>query len=71
MGIPNYELSENPPPVEEIEMMISLEKLGIEPDRPFGMSVTVEVVPDERGFWPEGAALESPATWGTVVLGEE
>lgn len=67
-GIPNYELSETPPPVEGIEMTISLEKIGISVDRVFGLSLTVELVPDKRAFWPEAAVMESPSTWGTAVL---
>jgi hypothetical protein len=70
-GVPNYELSENPPPVEGIEIAITLEKIGVMSDRPFGMSLTVELVPDKRAFWPEEAVLESPSTWGTAVLSAE
>jgi hypothetical protein len=70
-GVPNYELSESPPPVEEIEMQVALAKLGVEGGQAFGMSVTVEYVPDIRASWPPGAELGSPSTWATVILATE
>lgn len=70
-GVPNYELSEDPPPVEQIEMQVALAKLGVESGGAFGMSVTVEYVPGLRASWPSGAKLDSPSTWATVVLAAE
>ena len=67
-GVPNFEMSESPPPIDRIEMRIPLKKARIEPDRPFGICLTVEHVPDRRGFWPEGARMESPSTWASAVL---
>lgn len=65
---PNYELSQNPPPVDAIEIRIPLNKPGIAIAKPFGLLLTVEYVPALRASWPTAGTLDSPATWGIAVL---
>lgn len=70
-GKPNFEMSPNPPPLNEFEMRIPLGKLGIAVGDTLGIAFTVEYVPDRRGVWPAEAEVASPDTWGSARVSQE
>jgi len=44
----------------------SLSKIGLRPGHRFGFAVDVNDTQSEWHFWPSGASLKSPATWGVA-----
>jgi hypothetical protein len=46
----------------------SLSKIGLLPGHRFGFAVDVTDTQSEWHFWPSGASLKSPATWGVADL---
>lgn len=73
LGRPNFAPGNASVPLDAIEIRIPLSMAGITSGVPFGLSLIVNAWPsDTRGYWTEGASIESPATWGEAVLvGEE
>lgn len=47
---------------------LSLTKIGLLAGRPFGFAVDVTDTQSEWHFWPPGACLKSPQTWGVAKL---
>jgi hypothetical protein len=67
-GVPNFEMSANPPPLNEFEMRIPLSKLGVSVGDTLGVAFTVEYVPDLRGIWPAGADIAVPGSWAVARI---
>ena len=68
LGRPNYP-TRGYQAVHATEIRIPFSMVGIEPGRPFGLALSVDCYPSEtRGYWPDGASVSSPATWGEAVL---
>jgi len=51
-----------------ITIHVSLSKIGLLPGHRFGFAVDVTDTQSEWHFWPSGASLKSPATWGVTDL---
>jgi len=68
---PNFAPSPNSVAIPAVEIRIPLEMVGISPGALFGLSLTVNAWPsDTRAYWPVGASIENPATWGEAILSE-
>jgi L-ascorbate metabolism protein UlaG (beta-lactamase superfamily) len=69
LGRPNFAPGSASAPLDAIEIRIPLGMVGIASGEPFGLALTVDAWPSEtRGYWPDDASIESPATWGEAVL---
>jgi hypothetical protein len=68
-GMPNFAPDPYSVPLPAIEVQIPLSMVPLSTGVVFGLSLTVNSWPgDTRGYWPEGAKIESPATWGEAIL---
>jgi len=67
-GVPNFEMVPDPPPLDTFEIRIPLTKIGAAVGDTIGLAFRAAYVPSLYGYWPPGANVESPATWGTAVL---
>ena len=68
-GMPNFQPDPNSVALPAIEVQIPLSMVSLAPGAVFGLSLTVNAWPsDTRGYWPEGAEIKSPATWGEAIL---
>jgi|GEM_PF-2327878 len=67
-GVPNFELTPDPPPIDTFEVRIPLSKIGVAVGDTIGVSFRVEYVPAMFGYWPASAVADSPASWGTAII---
>jgi hypothetical protein len=68
-GVPNFATDSNSVALPAIEVQIPLSMIPLSTGVAFGLSLTVDSWPsDARGYWPEGADIKSPATWGEAIL---
>ena len=67
-AVPNYQLSENPPPISEIEISIPISKLNVGLNERFGLMLSLYVVPEMRTNDPDSGDIDSPETWGEAIL---
>jgi hypothetical protein len=67
-GVPNFEMVENPPPINMFELQIPFSKIGAATGDSIGLALRAEYVSYTYGYWPPGATVESPATWSPVIL---
>lgn len=67
-GVPNFEMVPEPPILDTFELRIPFTKLGVGVNDTLGLAIRVESVPSLYGYWPPGAAVESPATWAVGIL---
>jgi hypothetical protein len=51
-----------------MDVKIALDKLGVVTGRPFGFALDATDTHDAWAFWPDGAVLARPQTWGQAVL---
>jgi L-ascorbate metabolism protein UlaG (beta-lactamase superfamily) len=66
---PNYRPVHPPIPLEAIEIEIPIDVVQVGVGKPFGLALAGLCWPsDTQAHWPEGASIESPATWGEAVL---
>ena len=66
---PNYRPVDPPIPLEAIEIEIPIDVLQVGVGKPFGLALAALCWPgNTQAHWPEGAAIERPATWGEAVL---
>lgn len=69
LGRPNCAPDPHSVRLDAIEMRISLSMVPLSSGSPFGLALEVNAWPsDTRGYWPAGASIESPVTWGEAVL---
>jgi hypothetical protein len=68
-GMPNFAPDPNSVALPAIEVQTPLSMVPLSTGAVFGLSLTVNAWPsDTRGYWPEGADIKSPATWGEAIL---
>jgi len=67
-GVPNFALSDNPPPINQFEIRIPLGKLGLSVGDSIGIAFSVLYGADRRSTWPFAASFEAPATWAEATL---
>ncbi len=68
-GMPNFKPDPYSVALPAIEVVIPLSMTSLAIGVPFGVALTVNSWPsDTRGYWPDGASILSPATWGEAVL---
>jgi hypothetical protein len=67
--MPNFQPDPRSVALPAIEVQIPLSMVPLSTGLVFGLSLTVNSWPgDTRGYWPEGADIKSPATWGEAIL---
>ena len=67
-GVPNFALSQNPPPIDAFEIRLPLKKIGVSVGDSLGIAFSVLYGADRRSSWPFEAAFDSPATWAHATL---
>jgi len=67
-GVPNFDLTPEPPPIDTFEVRVPLSKIGVAVGGTVGVTFRVEFVPAMFAYWPATATADSPATWGTAVI---
>jgi hypothetical protein len=65
---PNYAMVPDPPAVDTFEIRIPFSKIGVSIGDTLGIAYRAEWVPYTFGYWPSGAAVEFPSSWGTAIL---
>nr|NQU89007.1 T9SS type A sorting domain-containing protein [Bacteroidota bacterium] len=68
-GVPNFGFG-TAPPIDTIELLIPWEKLSLQTGDTIGFAFDFWVSDDLRLYWPDDAEIESPSTWGTVIISE-
>jgi len=68
-GIPNFGFG-TAPPIDTIELLIPWEKLNLQTGDTIGFAFNFWISDELRLYWPNNATIESPATWGTVIISE-
>ena len=60
-------------PTAAVEMRLSLEHLGLNPDSAttIGLALVLMDSTGARVYWPEGATIENPSTWGQATIGRK
>lgn len=68
-GEPNFAFAPDSAPLAALEIRIPLSMLTIATGEMFGLGLTVHAWPsDSRGYWPQGAAIDQPSTWGIATM---
>jgi len=68
LGVPNFDMVPEPPPLDTFEIRIPLTKIGIVVGETIGLAFRAECVTSLYGYWPPGAGVESPSVWSTAIL---
>ena len=68
-GVPNFGFG-SAPPIDTIELLIPWEKLNLQMGDTIGFAFNFWISDELRLYWPNNATIESPATWGTVIISE-
>jgi len=69
-AVPNFGTAPGAVPIDTIEFMIPLVKLGLQVKDTFGIALDVTNTANSWEFWPLGAMLNSPASWAACTLAD-